>query len=101
MGRNGSLLNMARSAVVPALCVAFIGYFAYHAIIGPSGLLAWGRYTAERTELETRLAHLDGERKKLEQRARLINPRKVDPDLADELVRKTRTEEDAAETQVH
>src|SRR3546814_17137079 len=88
MGRNGSLLNMARSAVVPALCVAFIGYFAYHAIIGPSGLLAWGGYTAERTELETRLAHLDGERKKLEQRARLLNPRKVDPDLADELVRK-------------
>ncbi len=79
---------MAKGAAIPALCVAFMGYFAYHAFAGPSGLLAWGGYTRERQALEVRVAHLDGERRQLGQRARLLNPRKVDPDLADELVRK-------------
>lgn len=88
MDKGTGITKMARNAVVPALCVAFIGYFAFHAVIGPSGLLAWGGYQRERTALEAQLAHLTGERAKLEQRTRLLNPRKVDPDLADELVRK-------------
>src|SRR3546814_15105494 len=79
---------MARSAAVPAFCIAFIGYFAFHAVVGPSGLLAWSGYQRERSVLETRVAHLNGERIQLERRARLLDPRKVDPDLADELVRK-------------
>ena len=88
MEKSVGIAKMAKSAAVPALCIAFIGYFAFHAVIGPSGLLAWGGYQRERTALEAQLAHLNGERTKLEQRTRLLNPRKVDPDLADELVRK-------------
>lgn len=88
MDKGVILAKMAKGAVLPALCVAFMGYFAYHAVIGPSGLLAWGGYKRERAELEARVAHLDGERLRLQQRARLLNPRRVDPDLADELVRK-------------
>lgn len=88
MDKRTGLAKMARSAAIPAFCVAFIGYFAYHAVIGPTGLFAWGGYKRERALLEVRVAHLDGERTLLERRARLLNPRKVDPDLADELVRK-------------
>ncbi len=76
------------AAVIPVICFAAIGYFAYHAVIGPSGLLAWGGYKRERATLENRVAQLDNERMRLQQRARLLNPRQVDPDLADELVRK-------------
>src|SRR3546814_4934933 len=86
---------MARSAAVPAFCIAFIGYFAFHAVVGPSGLLAWSGYQRERSVLETRVAHLNGERIQLERRARLLDPRKVDPDLADEL----RSEEHTSELQ--
>jgi len=88
MNRPVTLLNMARGAVIPALCVAFIGYFAYHAIMGPSGLLAWGGYKSERARLEIAASRMEGQRTRLEQRARLLDPRHVDPDLADELVRK-------------
>ena len=88
MEKSLDVMKMAKGAVVPALCVAFIGYFAYHAFAGPSGLLAWGGYTRERQSLEARVAHLDGERRLLEKRALLLDPRRVDPDLADELVRK-------------
>lgn len=82
------MIKLAKGAAMPALCVAFMGYFAYHAIIGPTGLLAWGGYKHERAALELKLDHLNGERERLQQRARLLNPKGVDPDLADELVRK-------------
>ena len=88
MDKATGMMKMAKGAVIPALSIAFIGYFAYHAVIGPSGLLAWGGYKRERYEMQARLNHIDMERTKLERRAQLLNPRHVDPDLADELVRK-------------
>jgi len=87
MTRIGSRLALARSAALPALCVAVIGYFAYHALIGPTGLLAWGGYARERAALEQKAVQLSAERTRLEQRTRLLDPKAVDPDLADELVR--------------
>lgn len=88
MTKFGSRLALARSAALPALCVAVIGYFAYHALIGPTGLLAWGGYARERVQLEEKAAQLSAERARLEQRNQLLDPRKVDPDMADELVRR-------------
>ena len=80
--------SLLRSAVGPALSLLIIGNFAYYAIAGSNGLLAWGGYRRERTDLSERLAALDARKAVLAHRAALLDPRRVDPDLADELVRR-------------
>jgi cell division protein FtsB len=87
MSERGGLLAMARNAAVPASCILLLGYFAFHAIGGNSGVLAWGGYKAERAELTAQLASVDARKEALETRVKLLDPRRVDPDLADELVR--------------
>jgi cell division protein FtsB len=86
--KTNNLKEMARAAWVPALCVGVIGYFAYHAVVGPTGLFAWGGYKRERARLEQVAGALDMRRDTLAHRAKLLDPRAVDPDMADELVRK-------------
>lgn len=78
----------ARAALLPIGCAALAGYFAYHAVIGETGLLAWGGYRAEHARLEHQAASIHAQRTALEHRVALLNPAHVDPDLADELVRK-------------
>jgi cell division protein FtsB len=79
---------MIRRAALPALAVVVVGTFAGHAIAGPNGLLAWGGYHRELAQRKTELASLEAERDRLRHRSALLNPKKADPDLADEMVRK-------------
>jgi cell division protein FtsB len=72
----------------PAVSLLIIGTFAGHAVAGPNGLLAWGGYHRDLTSKRQELAKLDGERQALKHRSALLDPRKADPDMADELVRK-------------
>ena len=81
------LLDYLRGAAVPAACLTLIAYFAYHAVEGGTGLLAWGGYKAERARLETQVQSMAQRKAELDRRIALLNPRKVDPDYADELVR--------------
>ena len=76
-----------RGAAVPALCLIAIAYFAYHAIEGGTGLLAWGGYKAEKVKLEQQAQAMEQRKAMLERRIALLDPRRVDPDYADELVR--------------
>src|SRR3546814_14591857 len=89
MDKSAGLARMARSAAVPAFCIAFIGYFAFHAVAGPSGLLAWSGYQRERWVLETRVANLNGERDQIDPPQRLLEPHKVGRAIQEALVRKT------------
>ena len=79
---------MIRRAALPALAVVVVGTFAGHAIAGPNGLLAWGGYHRDLAQRKTELASLEAERDRLKHRSALLNPKKADPDLADEMVRK-------------
>jgi len=79
---------MIRRAALPALAVVVVGTFAGHAIAGPNGLLAWGGYHRDLAQRKTELASLEAERDRLRHRSALLNPKKADPDLADEMVRK-------------
>ena len=83
-----SALSMIRSAIGPALASVVIGYFAFAAIAGRNGLLSLAGYRAERAEKVAVLHDLQAERDRLAHHAMLLNPRHVDPDLADEIVRK-------------
>jgi cell division protein FtsB len=73
---------------LPGLAVVVVGTFAGHAVAGPNGLLAWGGYHHDLAERKIELASLEAERDRLRHRSALLNPKKADPDLADEMVRK-------------
>src|SRR5919205_2290471 len=79
---------LIRRAAMPALALIVVGTFAGHAIAGPNGILAWGGYHRALKERQAELAQLEQERAQLRHHSALLDPRKADPDMADELVRK-------------
>ena len=88
MGGRRSSLGLIRRAALPALALVVVGTFAGHAIAGPNGILAWGGYHRDLQQRKIELASLEAERERLRHRSALLNPKKADPDLADEMVRK-------------
>ena len=88
MGGAKRSLGLIRRSAVPALALLIVGTFAGHAIAGPNGLLAWGGYHRALEERKAELAELEQQRAQLRHRSALLDPRKADPDMADELVRK-------------
>ena len=56
-------------------------------LFGQTGLFAWSDYSHALATKRAELAELKQEQASLENRQRLLNPRHVDPDLAEELVR--------------
>jgi cell division protein FtsB len=88
MRERVALLPLVRRAAVPALALALVGYFGFHSIGGNTGILAWQDYKAERAALEKQAAATAQQKAALQKQVALLDPRKVDPDLADELVRK-------------
>jgi cell division protein FtsB len=88
MGSASRSFGMIRRSAVPALALIVVGTFAGHAIAGPNGILAWGGYHRALKERKGELAKLEQERAQLRHRSTLLDPRKADPDIADELVRK-------------
>jgi cell division protein FtsB len=83
-----ALMPLLSRALLPASCLLVIGYFGSHALVGSSGLMALDEIRAEKSELAKRNAELLAEKAALDRRIALLNPRGVDPDLADELVRR-------------
>jgi cell division protein FtsB len=83
------LIQMARSAALPAVAILIIGYFASAALIGPNGLLALGGYRSELQIKSVELERAKAMRDRLQHHATLLNPAKVDPDFGDELVRRS------------
>ncbi len=81
-------IGLIRRAFWPALALLVVGNFAGYAVAGPNGLLAWGGYHRDFNERKTELAKLEAEREQLRHRSGLLDPRKADPDIADELVRR-------------
>ena len=88
MGGGNRIFQLIRRAAMPALALIVVGTFAGHAIAGPNGILAWGGYHRALKERQAELAQLDTERAQLRHHSALLDPRKADPDMADELVRK-------------
>lgn len=83
-----SLILLLRRAALPAACIGIVGYFGFHAVAGPTGVMAWRDYRAERVQVEAEAAQLKEAKAALERQVALLDPRRVDPDYADELVRK-------------
>src|SRR5262245_8453544 len=81
-------IGMIRRDALPMLALLVVGTFAGHAIAGPNGLFAWRGYSQQLESRKTELAALEAERDDLRHKSTLLDPRKADPDLADEMVRK-------------
>ena len=87
-GATRNTFDMIRRAALPALALLIIANFVGYAIVGANGILSWGDYRRMKSEKLVELAQLDAERARLAHRADLLDPRRADPDLADELVRR-------------
>ena len=81
-------IGLIRRAAMPALALIVVGTFAGHAIAGPNGLFAWRGYAQQLEVRKIELAALQAERAELKHKSVLLDPRRADPDLADEMVRK-------------
>lgn len=86
MGGNRTFGHM-RKVFWPALAIIIVGNFAGYAVAGPNGLLAWGGYHHDLQVRKAELAQLEAQKAELRHRSALLDPRKADPDLADEMVR--------------
>jgi cell division protein FtsB len=87
--RGGNrIFELIRRSAVPALALIIVGTFAGHAIAGPNGILAWGGYHRALKERKAELVQLEQEKAQLRHHSALLDPRKADPDMADELVRR-------------
>ncbi len=87
MGR-GRAISIIRAAAAPALALLVIGNFAGYAIAGPNGLLALGDYKQQLAQRQIMLKKVEAQRAELAHRVALLDARHVDPDMADELVRR-------------
>ena len=88
MAQLAKLRFLLGSALMPAIAIVLLMLFIAYAIIGPNGILAWGDYSRQLKQRQAELRMLQAQKAALDNRVKLLDPRKVDPDMADELVRK-------------
>ncbi len=88
MQGDAGLFDLVKRAIVPALCMLAMGYFVTAAVTGPTGMLSWRGFESERVDLTREAALRAQEKAALEKQVALLDPNGVDPDMADELVRR-------------
>jgi cell division protein FtsB len=88
MAHIAKLRLLLMSALGPAFAIFLLLLFAGYAVLGPSGILAWGDYSRQLHDSRAVLAVVQSERARLRNRVNLLNPRHADPDLVEELVRR-------------
>jgi len=76
-----------RHALIPFACLIIMAYFAYHAVQGRHGFMAWLELNKEIAQLEGEQTRLSETRLRLERRVALLRPESLDPDLLDERAR--------------
>lgn len=72
------------AAIVPVICFAAIGYFAYHAMEGEHGINAYTRLTLQIQDTKAALAEVTAERKTIERRVDLLRVSRLDADMLEE-----------------
>ncbi|MBO9579959.1 MAG: septum formation initiator family protein [Sphingobium sp.] len=88
MAQLAKLRLLLGSALWPAFAIMLLMVFMGYAVFGPSGILAWGDYSRRLDQRKIELAQLRKHEAAIANRVKLLDPRHVDPDLAEELARK-------------
>ena len=79
---------LLRSAFLPAIAFTIIAFFGGYALFGSNGVLAWGDYSQRYETRKVELAAVQKEKAELANRVKLLDPRRANPDMVDELVRR-------------
>ena len=79
----------AAALLLPVAAAAVVSYFAYHAVQGRRGVLAYAALKSELQDVETALSTLRAERQRLEHRVDLLKPPDIDRDMLEELAFRT------------
>ncbi|WP_066810551.1 FtsB family cell division protein [Sphingomonas asaccharolytica] len=64
-----------------------MAFFGIYAVVGSNGALAYGDYQRLLAKKQQQLADLKQKQTVLANRVQLLDPNKVDPDMADQLTR--------------
>ena len=81
------LKNRARHVVGPLLGVSAVIYFAYHAVNGDRGLVAWLELKDRVQAAEQAAETVARQRRGVENRVRLLHPESLDADMIEERAR--------------
>jgi cell division protein FtsB len=84
LAHNAKLRSSLPSLILAALCF----YFAFYLIFGGRGLVALGRLEDTSAQRKTEYAELKDRRGRIEANVHLMRPNSLDPDMADEQVRR-------------
>jgi len=76
-----------RHALIPVVCLIVISYFAYHAVYGRHGFIAWLSLQNRVDTLSQQLNDVRQAREQLDRQVALLRPESLDPDLLDERAR--------------
>ncbi len=88
MKRARNIWNMLRSAATPAFAMIIVAFFGGYALFGANGVLAGFEYRQMLEKRQAELALLQKEKAEVANRVVLLDPKRANPDLVDELVRR-------------
>ncbi|EQB30708.1 FtsB family cell division protein [Sphingobium ummariense] len=88
MAQLAKLRSLLFSTFGPAVAVLLLLFFAGYVVLGSNGVLAWGDYSRQLRNARQELKRVEAHRAEMRNRVDLLNPRRVDPDLSDELIRR-------------
>ena len=88
MAQAQNVFQLVKSAAGPAAALLIISFFGGYALVGPNGVLALGGYRQSLEKREAELQLLEEQKKIIANRVALLDPKKANPDMVDELVRK-------------
>ena len=88
MRRAKKLIMLLRLAFLPAIAFTIIAFFGGYALFGSNGVLAWGDYSQRYETRKIELAAVQKEKSELANRVKLLDPRRANLDMVDELVRR-------------
>ena len=87
MVKRRNVWDLVKRAAGPAAALMVISFFGGYALAGPNGVIAWGDYNHQLEKKQAELSKLEAQKKVIANRVALLDPRKANPDLADELIR--------------
>jgi len=87
MNKRSDHGKRVKQVLAPLIGAALVTYFAYHAVQGDRGLLAWWQLRHQMAALELELESIETEREYLEHKISLMRPESVDLDMLDEQTR--------------
>lgn len=88
MGMLYEIRRRGRHIVGPFLGVCLLLYFAYHAVQGERGLIAWARLSKDIGTTQAALSVSRAEQRLLEGRVALLRAESLDQDMLDEQARR-------------